>query len=228
MALTKARLLKHNFPAHGNLCQKTFRYLWRFYSLLFRGFSVVFSRLFRGPLLSRKTVFGRFSWLFRGFFVAFSWPSRGPHFGQILRVLALEKSSDFGPHRLDMSKVACKHNFSTFGCCFVGNPFQRMAVTSKIVTSLVFLSLLFSISFLLFLAFEGHPCFCFSSAFSFRFPGILGVWKRWKIIVSSRGLVVSNLVVCNLYAEALFCPFWRSFADLRLRSVALICVSDRV
>ena len=28
------------------------------------------------------------------FFVAFSWLFRGPHFGQILRVLALEKSSD--------------------------------------------------------------------------------------------------------------------------------------
>ena len=55
--------------------QKTFRYLWRFYSLLFRGFSVAFPWLFRGPLRSRKTVFGRFSWLFRGFFVAFSWPS---------------------------------------------------------------------------------------------------------------------------------------------------------
>ena len=45
------------------------------------GFFVVFSWLFRGPLLSRKTVFGPFSLLFRGFFVA-------PVFGQILRVLA--------------------------------------------------------------------------------------------------------------------------------------------
>ena len=44
---------------------------------------MVFSWLFRGPHLLRKTVFGRFSWLFRG-----------PHFGQILRVLALEESSD--------------------------------------------------------------------------------------------------------------------------------------
>ena len=34
--------------------------------------------------------------LFRGFFVVFSWLSRGPHFGQILRVLALEQSSEFG------------------------------------------------------------------------------------------------------------------------------------
>ena len=31
---------------------------------------MVFSWLFRGPLLSRKTVFGPFSLLFRGFFVA--------------------------------------------------------------------------------------------------------------------------------------------------------------
>ena len=55
------------------------RYLWRFCSLLF----VVFPWLFRGPLLFRKTVFGPFSWLFRG-----------PRFGQNLRVLALEQSSD--------------------------------------------------------------------------------------------------------------------------------------
>ena len=46
-------------------------------------FSWVFSWLFRGPLLSRNTVFGPFSWLFRG-----------PRFGQILRVLALEQSSE--------------------------------------------------------------------------------------------------------------------------------------
>ena len=60
-----------------------------------RYFFVAFSCFFRGPLLSRKTVFGPFSLLSRGFFVvffvAFSWP---PRFGQILRVLALEQSSD--------------------------------------------------------------------------------------------------------------------------------------
>ena len=78
--------------------QKTFRYLWRFYSLLFCGFFVVFSWLFRGPLLSRKTVFGPFSLLFRGFFVAFLWLFRGPRFGQILRVLALEQSSEIKQH----------------------------------------------------------------------------------------------------------------------------------
>ena len=60
------------------------------------GFFVVFSWLFRGPHLLGKTVFGPFSWLFRGFFVAFSWLFRGPRFGQILHVLALEKSSDCG------------------------------------------------------------------------------------------------------------------------------------
>ena len=47
------------------------------------------------PLLSRKTGFGPFSLFFRGFFVTFSWLFRGPCFGQILRVLALEQSSDF-------------------------------------------------------------------------------------------------------------------------------------
>ena len=38
--------------------------------ILFRGFFVVFSWLFRGPHLLGKTVFGPFSWFFRGFFVA--------------------------------------------------------------------------------------------------------------------------------------------------------------
>ena len=64
------------------------------FSWLFRGFFVAFSWLFRGPLLSRKTVFGPFSLLFRGFFVVFWWLFRGPRFGQILRVLALEQSSE--------------------------------------------------------------------------------------------------------------------------------------
>ena len=60
--------------------QKTFRYLWRFCLLLFLGFSVAFC----GPHLLVKAVF--FQWLFRG-----------PHFVQILRLLALEKSSDKWP-----------------------------------------------------------------------------------------------------------------------------------
>ena len=69
------------------------------FSWLFRGFFVAFSWLFRGLHLLGKTVFGPFSWFFRGFFVtfsvsSFSWLFRGPRFGQFLRVLALEKSSD--------------------------------------------------------------------------------------------------------------------------------------
>ena len=60
--------------------QQTFRYLSRFWSLLSRGFS-----------WPSWAFFMAFSWFFRDFSVAF----RGPHFGQILRVLALEKSSDF-------------------------------------------------------------------------------------------------------------------------------------
>ena len=68
--------------------QKTFRYLWRFCSLLFRVFFVALFCL-------ETQCSGLFSWLFRGFFVAFSWFFRGPRFGQILRVLALEQSSDF-------------------------------------------------------------------------------------------------------------------------------------
>ena len=74
---------KTRFSIWTLLSQKTFRYLWRFYSLLF----VAFSWLFRGPLLSIKQCSG----LFRYFFVALF---RGPRFGQILRVLALEQSSD--------------------------------------------------------------------------------------------------------------------------------------
>ena len=63
--------------------QKTFRYLWRFYSLLFRGFFVALFSLEK-----------QCSGLFRDFFVVFWWLFRGPRFGQILRVLALEQSSD--------------------------------------------------------------------------------------------------------------------------------------
>ena len=73
------------FRRPGNVAhvsQKTFCYLWRFYSLLFRGFFVVFSWLFRGPM-SRKTAFGPFSLLFRGFFVAFSWPPFWANFTRI-------------------------------------------------------------------------------------------------------------------------------------------------
>ena len=55
-----------------------------------RYFFVAFSCLFRGPHLLGKQCLG----VFRGFFVVFSWLFRGPHFGQILRVLALEKSSE--------------------------------------------------------------------------------------------------------------------------------------
>ena len=40
------------------------------FSLLVAFLLVTFSWLFRGPLLSRKTVFGPFSLLSRGFFVA--------------------------------------------------------------------------------------------------------------------------------------------------------------
>ena len=50
------------------------RHLSEDFSLLVAFLLVTFSWLFRGPLLSRKTVFGPFSWFFRGFFVAFSWP----------------------------------------------------------------------------------------------------------------------------------------------------------
>ena len=73
--LLRTNVQSHAISGFSSLVQKT--YLWRFYSLLFRGIFVAFPWLFRGPFLSRKTVFGPFSWLFRGFFVAFSWLFRG-------------------------------------------------------------------------------------------------------------------------------------------------------
>ena len=65
---------------------------------LFRGFFVALIRL-------EKQCSGIFRWRqlatrskhptsFRGFTAAFSWLFGGPHFGQILCVLALEKSSE--------------------------------------------------------------------------------------------------------------------------------------
>ena len=53
------------------------------FSLLVTFLLVTFSWLLRGPHLLRKTVLRSFSWLFRG-----------SPFGQILRALALEKSSE--------------------------------------------------------------------------------------------------------------------------------------
>ena len=83
------RFLNDPFPKTP--FQKTFRYLLRFYSLLFRGFFRVF---FRGFFVALFCLEKQCSGLFRYFFVAFSWLFRGPCFGQILRVLALEQSSD--------------------------------------------------------------------------------------------------------------------------------------
>ena len=83
---------KTQFRQHG---QQWIRRLFVTCGVFTRYFFVAFSWLFRGPLLSRKTVFGPFSLLFRGFFVVFSWLFRGPRFGQILRVLALEQSSEW-------------------------------------------------------------------------------------------------------------------------------------
>ena len=71
-------MILRNFPP-----KKGFRRLFVTCGVFTRYFFVTFSWLFRGPLLSRKTVFGPFSWLFRG-----------PRFGQNLRVLALEQSSE--------------------------------------------------------------------------------------------------------------------------------------
>ena len=61
-----------------------------------RYFFVAFSWFFRGFFVTLFCLEKQCSGLFRYFFVAFSWLFRGPRFGQILRVLALEQSSDFG------------------------------------------------------------------------------------------------------------------------------------
>ena len=61
---------------------------WARFSWLFRRFFVAFSW---PPCLEKQC-----SGLFRYFFVVFSWLLRGPCFGQILRVFALEQSSDLG------------------------------------------------------------------------------------------------------------------------------------
>ena len=74
---------------------------------------MVFSWLFRGPHLPGKTVFGPFSWLFRG-----------PRFGQILRVLALEKSSDLGA----LERIL----FGNFGMEFgEGNATKQKSIMKK-------------------------------------------------------------------------------------------------
>ena len=81
---------------------------------------VAFLRLFRGPHLLRKTVFGRF----RGFFVVFSWLFRGPHFGAILRVLALEESSDL---RCLESRIAVRGDSNRHRFAAISNHTIRIA-----------------------------------------------------------------------------------------------------
>ena len=70
------------------------RYFFVAFSWFFRGFSVAFSWPSSAWKNSVWAFFVVFPWFFRGFFVVFSWLFRGPRFGQILRVLALEKSSE--------------------------------------------------------------------------------------------------------------------------------------
>ena len=64
------------------------------FSLLVAFLLVTFSWLFRGFFVALFCLEKQCLGLFRGFFVAFSWLFRGPGFGQNLRVLALEQSSD--------------------------------------------------------------------------------------------------------------------------------------
>ena len=64
------------------------------FSLLVTFLLVTSSWLFHGFFVAIICLEKQCLGVFRGFFVAFPWLFRGPHFGQILRVLALEKSSD--------------------------------------------------------------------------------------------------------------------------------------
>ena len=64
------------------------------FSLLVAFLLVTFSWFFRGFFVALFCLEKQCSGLFRYFFVVFSWLFRGPHFGQILRVLALEQSSE--------------------------------------------------------------------------------------------------------------------------------------
>ena len=67
------QIANHRFEvirASRSNVMKTSRGFSKDFSLLVAFLLVTFSWLFRGPLLSRKTVFGPFSLLFRGFFVA--------------------------------------------------------------------------------------------------------------------------------------------------------------
>ena len=75
-AATAVEIASQGCPCHvqqqslGTKNQKTFRYSWRFYSLLFRGFSVAFSWPSSVQKNSVWAFFVAFSWFFRGFFVA--------------------------------------------------------------------------------------------------------------------------------------------------------------
>ena len=73
-------------------CDVFARYLSVAFPWLFHGFFVALVCL-------EKQVFGRFSWLF-------PWLFRGPYFRQILRVLALEKSSEI---RIATMSVRCRN-----------------------------------------------------------------------------------------------------------------------
>ena len=121
---TKAQEIRGKFQSifRANLennSQKTFRYLLRFYSLLFRWtqHALLESSQFVALFCLEKQCSG----LFRYFFVVFSWLFRGPCFGQILRVLALEQSSEilrefFGV--IDYAKVSQSPQKQLFGFFF--------------------------------------------------------------------------------------------------------------
>ena len=83
-------ILARNFQSRS----KSLRRLFLTGEVFTRYFFVAFPWLFRGFFVTLICLEKQCLGVFRGFFVAFPWLFRGPRFGQILRVLALEKSSE--------------------------------------------------------------------------------------------------------------------------------------
>ena len=90
------------------------------FSLLVAFLLVTFSWLFRGFSVALFCLEKQCLGLFRGFFVVFSWLFRGPRFGQNLRVLALDQSSEVcsskRPPKLEPRSVRPNEVFENLAC----------------------------------------------------------------------------------------------------------------
>ena len=100
------------------LLKTLFRRLFVTSDVFTRYFFVAFPWLFRGFFVALFCLEKQCLGLFRGFFVAFSWLFRGPRFGQILRVLALEQSSELCSYKLgflsECTKIARRRSLAIF------------------------------------------------------------------------------------------------------------------